>query len=88
VTRRIVALALIALSTGGCAYLKMRNPQTADVQSCGRVPVAPWYGPERAQDEAYRELSCVEELGARGYERVPGEPHYKLGPVYYPFPFL
>lgn len=84
-TRRILALALIALSTSGCAYLRMRNPQTADLRSCGKVPVAPWYGLQRAQDEVYREVACMQTLEEQGYERVPGEPRYGRGPVAYPF---
>jgi hypothetical protein len=66
-TRKIVALAVLAVALGGCSYATMRQPQTGAKVDCGRFPIAPWLSYARAKAQVFDEVRCIEDLKAQGY---------------------
>jgi hypothetical protein len=78
---RIIALGLLALTLSGCAYAKLRNPQTSAEARCGIVPVHLWYSVARANDQVFEEVECIDALVRQGYESIPAGPEI---PYLYP----
>jgi hypothetical protein len=62
----VAVLMLAATAAGGCAFAELRKPGVAEA-TCGRVPLAPWWGPERVRQEIDAEVGCIEEYQRQGY---------------------
>ena len=74
--KRIVALALVALVSGGCAYMRLQQPPAQGLVKCGILQTPFWYWQEAAQDEVYREADCIETHMAEGYQEALPEAYF------------
>jgi hypothetical protein len=65
----VAAVAVFAL--GGCAYVELKHPQTAETTSCGTIPIGPWQqGYDKARAVVFDEVRCIEERQAAGFAIV------------------
>ena len=76
VAKRILALALVALVSGGCAYMRFQRPPSAELVKCGIVQTPFWYWLDAAQDVVYREATCIEQREGEGYKAALPEPYF------------
>jgi hypothetical protein len=76
VAKRIVALALVALVSGGCAYMRLQRPPAQGLVTCGILQTPFWYWQEAAQDVVYREGSCIGQREDEGYQAALPEPYF------------
>ena len=74
--RLVVALALIALSAGGCAYMRFDKPPDPAIAKCGVIQIPLWHSLDASQDAVYREASCIQLHEDQGYEATLPEPYF------------
>ena len=74
--KRLMVLALIGLTAGGCAYMRFQKPPSTELARCGIVQIPVWYGQDPAQDVVYRELACIEKREDEGYQAALPEPYF------------
>jgi hypothetical protein len=76
VAKRLVVLALIALTAGGCAYMRFDRPPAQDLAQCGVIQIPFWYRLDGAQDVVYSEEYCMELRLEQGYQPALPEPYF------------
>lgn len=71
-TRGIVlGVAALAFTLGGCSYVTLQHPQTAETAPCGTVPIGPWrQGYAKALEVVSDEVRCIGERQAAGFDTV------------------
>jgi len=73
---RLAVLALVALLTGGCAYMRFQRPPAQGYATCGTVQTPFYYWLAGAEDAVYREATCIEQRLADGYEVALPTPYF------------
>jgi hypothetical protein len=78
VRRRLGAVALIALASGGCAYMQFQRPPEPAVVKCGIIQIPLWYSMDTSQEAVYNEAGCIETREAEGYVEALPQPYFFL----------
>jgi len=76
VLKRLAVVALAALISGGCAYMRFQKPPAQGYVSCGVVQTPFWYWISGAEEAVYREGTCIEQRLAEGYEVALPQPYF------------
>jgi hypothetical protein len=76
VVKRLVALALVAFTAGGCAYMRFHRPPSDEIVKCGTVQTPFWHWLDGAEEVVFQEATCIEERLAEGYTVALPEPYF------------
>jgi hypothetical protein len=76
VVKRLAVVALIALVSGGCAYMRFQRPPSEEIVKCGIVQTPFWYWLAGSEDAVFREATCIEQREAEGYQAILPEPYF------------
>ena len=74
--RRLAVLALVAVLSGGCTYMRLQRPPSQEIAKCGIVQTPFWYWLAGSEEATFREGTCIEQREAEGYTAILPEPYF------------